>query len=231
MTLRLSILLLILPFFYQCKSDQLPSSWTAESPGKKITVHVFLNADGQAAYSVLFGEKTVIDTSTLGFTFEGQEALAGGLTVKGAANRAFSETWETVWGEDRMVENKYNELALDLQEKEAPNRQFSVVFRIYDDGIGFRYEFPEQEGLSDVLITEENTEFKLTGDHMTWWQPGDWDIYEHLYNTTRFSEIDAIAKRNHPPGTDLYSQQCRQYAGHHENRRRDLPQFPRSGPI
>ena len=195
---RISILLLLLTFFLHCKPDQLPTSWTVQSPGQKITAHIFLNADGQAAYQVLFGEKTVIDTSTLGITFEGQEALAGGLTVKGAANRAFSETWETVWGEDHLVQNKYNELALDLEEKEASKRQFSVVFRIYDDGIGFRYEFPQQESLSEVRISEENTEFKLTGDHVTWWQPGDWDIYEHLYNTTRFSEIDAIAKRDHP---------------------------------
>jgi alpha-glucosidase len=195
---HLSLLLLSSLLFIQCKSDQLPTSWTVESPGKKVTAQVFLNAGGQAAYKILFGEKTVIDTSTLGFALEGQAPLAGGLSIAHAETRSFSETWETVWGEDRLVENNFNELALDLKETEAPNRQFRVVFRVYDDGIGFRYEFPEQEGLSEVLITEENTAFQLTGDHTTWWQPGDWDIYEHLYNTTRFSEIDAIAKRNHP---------------------------------
>ena len=67
---------------------------------------------------------------------------------------------------------------------------------MFDDGLGFRYEFPEQDALGKVRISDENTQFKLTGDHLCWWQPGDWDIYEHLYNTTKFSEIDAISKLN-----------------------------------
>ena len=75
--------------------------------------------------------------------------------------------------------------------------KLNIVFKVYDDGIGFRYEFPEQENLSEVLISEENTQFNLTGDHKVWWIPGDWDIYEHLYNTTQFSKIDALQFAGH----------------------------------
>jgi glucan 1,4-alpha-glucosidase len=191
--------------FLQCASDEkIPTEWTVQSPGERVSVKAFLNADGQAVYQVFFGEKTVIDTSSLGFAFEGQAPLAGGLRVKGSAKESFSETWETVWGEDRFVVNNFNELTLMLEETAAPNRRFRLVFRVYDDGLGFRYEFPEQEALGEVRILEENTEFRLTGDHMCWWQPGDWDIYEHLYNTTRFTEIDAISKRDHPNLAQTY---------------------------
>ena len=93
---------------------------------------------------------------------------------------------------------------VELAEKAAPNRKLNIYFRAYDDGVGFRYEFPEQEGVDTLFIAEEDTQFKLTGDHTCWWIPGDWDIYEHLYNTTRFSEIDAISKRDHPNLNQTY---------------------------
>jgi glucan 1,4-alpha-glucosidase len=78
------------------------------------------------------------------------------------------------------------------------------VFRVFDDGVGFRFEFPHQENLNDVVILDENTQFKLTGDHTCWWTPGDWDIYEHLFNTTKFSEIDARSKRGHESLAQTY---------------------------
>ncbi|MEL7120366.1 MAG: glycoside hydrolase family 97 protein, partial [Bacteroidota bacterium] len=86
----------------------------------------------------------------------------------------------------------------------TPNRKFQLTFKVYDDGLGFRYSFPEQEGMDEVTITDEHTHFNLTSDPTCWWIPGDWDIYEHLYNTTRFSEIDAISKRDHPNLAQTY---------------------------
>lgn len=201
---RLALLLAVSSLFLTCKSGKLPDSFTVKSPDGKVAANIFLNADGQAAYQVVFGEKTVIDSSLLGFSFEGQAPLAGGLAVKGAETTNHEGEWETVWGEDKVVKDHYNGIVLDLEEKEAPKRKFRLAFRVYNDGLGFRYEFPEQDGLKEVRILEENTEFQLTGDHLCWWQPGDWDIYEHLYNTTRFSEIDAISKRNHPNLAQTY---------------------------
>lgn len=102
------------------------------------------------------------------------------------------------WGEQRIVNNHYNETFIALRETEAPQRKLYLYFRAYDEGIAFRYEFPEQKGIDTLIITDENTQFQLTEDAAVWWIPGDWDIYEHLYNSTPFSKINAIAKRNHP---------------------------------
>ncbi len=102
------------------------------------------------------------------------------------------------WGEQTIVKDNYNELTFNLKEKSELGRNLNICFRVYNDGLGFRYEIPTMEGVTEILITDENTEFNLTGDHKVWWIPGDWDIYEHLYNETPFSEIDALSKRDHP---------------------------------
>lgn len=96
------------------------------------------------------------------------------------------------------VVNNYNELRIDLVETSGLKRRMSITYRVFDDGFGFKYDFPQQENMGEVIITDENTEFALTGDHLAFWAPGDWDIYEHLYNTSRVSKIDAKSKRNHP---------------------------------
>ena len=174
------------------------------SPDRNLRVDVVLLEDGQAAYSVRYKRQLIIDTSGLGFTFLDAPPLQDGLEVTGVSHSSFSETWEMPWGEQRHVINHYNAMRVEFAETEGLMRRFDLVFRVYDDGLGFRFEFPEQENMTDVLITEENTFFQLTGDHLVWWTPGDWDIYEHLYNTTRFSEIDAISKRDHPNLAQTY---------------------------
>ncbi|HPI46437.1 MAG TPA: glycoside hydrolase family 97 protein, partial [Tenuifilaceae bacterium] len=134
--------------------------------------------------------------STLGFDFKDAESLGKGLRIDSVQSREFNERWEMPWGEQHYVVNHYNELRVFLSERKDLKRNFSVVFRVFDDGVGFRYEFPEQENLKDVAIIDENTQFNLAGNHMCWWQAGDWDIYEHLYKTTRFSKIDAINSKS-----------------------------------
>ncbi len=104
------------------------------------------------------------------------------------------------WGEQRLVENNYKYIKATFEEIQVPNRQVIIEFRVYNDGIGFRYEFPEQKGWTEALIKEEQTEFNLTEDYKTFWIPGDWDIYEHLYSTTKLSEIDA---QSYIPKTNL----------------------------
>lgn len=168
---------------------------TQNSPDEKVIINFLLNNEGISAYKIFYGGKTVIDSSTIGFEFKDQPPLHKNLEIVESKKSSFSEEWEMVWGEQETVLNNYNELRIILKEHEEPKRTFNIVFKVYDDGVGFRFEFPEQENMNEVIITAENTEFQLTGNHQCWWTPGDWDIYEHLYKTTKVSEIDALAER------------------------------------
>lgn len=167
-----------------------------ESPNSKIKLDFNLNSAGQPYYVVNFKNKTIIDTSFMSFDFKDSAPLKNNFKMLSSIAATADETWQMPWGEQLDVRNHYNELIVNLEEKSELKRKLNIHFKIYDDGLGFRYEFPEQDNLKEVLITDENTEFNLTGDHKVWWIPGDWDIYEHLYNETKFSEIDALSKQN-----------------------------------
>ena len=108
------------------------------------------------------------------------------------------------WGETKEVINNYNETIITLQNPEIELSTFLIHFKVYDDGVGFRYEFPNQNDLDSLIILDENTQFNLTDNHSCWWIPGDWDIYEHLYSATKFTEIDALAKANHSSLAQTY---------------------------
>ncbi|REE80022.1 glycosyl hydrolase family 97 [Lutibacter oceani] len=193
--LKISILLVSVLFFSCAKKNELPTK--ISSPDASVTVEFQLNEKGEPTYKITFKNKEVIKTSSLGFDLKDAPSLKAGFELVNATSSSFNETWEMPWGEQSEVVNNYNELKLDLQEIAELKRKITLVFKVYNDGLGFRYEFPEQENLSEVFITDENTQFNLTGDHEVWWIPGDWDIYEHLYNTTKLSEIDAKSKANH----------------------------------
>lgn len=167
------------------------------SPNEKISLYFELNEEGSPQYSVTLNGRDVIKKSRMGFEFTDQTPLQQNLKLIGFDEMMMNENWEMPWGEQRMVNNHFNELMVELQEETEPQRKLNIYFRVYDDGIAFRYEFPEQEAMTEALIADERTEFQLTADHKTWWIPGDWDIYEHLYNTTKFSEIDALEKAKH----------------------------------
>ncbi|GGD45983.1 glycoside hydrolase family 97 protein [Muriicola marianensis] len=169
-----------------------------ESPDGEIRVAFNLNDAGAPAYEVFYKDQPVILSSSMGFDFKEMPSLKEGLKILDINFNSEDKTWPMPWGERDSVRNQYNEMHIALEETQAPNRKINIVFRAFDDGIGFRYEFPDQPGMQEVLITDEHTQFNLSGDHRVWWQPGDWDIYEHLYNETNFSEIDAISKRNDP---------------------------------
>lgn len=177
---------------------------TINSPDSKIDLAFFLSEKGEAGYLIDYLGKKVIDTSYFGFDFKDQELFGENLEVVNSSQSSFDETWEIVWGEQRYVRNNYNELRIELKEKNKSGRTCFIVFRVFDDGVGFRFEFPEQENLKDLVILDENTQFKLTGDHTCWWTPGDWDIYEHLFNTTRFTKIDALSKRGNQALAQTY---------------------------
>lgn len=196
-TMRLLVMIFAVAIVsISCSETELQSS--VSSPDGNLVVNTGLNATGTPVYAVTFKGKTIVDTSTVGFEFKDMEYLGKNMTLTGASSSTMDETWEMPWGEQRLVQNAYNELKLDYSEQGDAARKFSLVIRVYDDGLGFRFEFPEQEHMKEVLLLDENTEFALTGDHKVWWLPGDWDIYEQLYTNSKFSEIDAISMRDHP---------------------------------
>ncbi|WP_025665501.1 glycoside hydrolase family 97 protein [Aquimarina megaterium] len=197
MTKTKTILLFItLVLIISCKQEQLIVT-SLSSPKKSNTIEFYLSQDGTPQYLVKHKNQIVIDSSSMGFDFKNQPSLKNGLQIIDTRSNSVDETWEMQWGEQRKVRNHYNELIIELEEIAAPNRKFNIHFKAYDDGIGFRYEFLPQQGVDSLIVMDENTEFQLTGDHTTWWIPGDWDTYEHLYNTTKVSEINALALKDH----------------------------------
>ncbi|MEM6718712.1 MAG: glycoside hydrolase family 97 protein [Bacteroidota bacterium] len=171
---------------------------TTSSPDNNIRIDFNITDKGEANYKVSYKDKPVINTSGMSFDFKEQASLKGNFKIIKTETKAVDETWQMPWGEQLDVQNNYNELIVYLEETSEAKRQLNIHFRAFNDGIGFRYEFPKQGDTEAIIITDENTEFNLTGDHDVWWIPGDWDIYEHLYTASKFSEIDALSKRNHP---------------------------------
>ncbi|PHN05249.1 glycoside hydrolase family 97 protein [Flavilitoribacter nigricans] len=201
---NLTLLLLCIGTMVHWSCNDITSLVNIVSPNEKISVEFELDDTGAPVYLVRYEDEIVIDRSHLGLEFRDQPALMQGFEVAERSTDIVDESWEMPWGEQRTVRNHYQEMRVRLREKEAPARAMNLYFRAYDDGVAFRYELPEQEGVDTVIITDERSGFQLTGDHSCWWIPGDWDSYEHLYNTTKFSEIDALAKRNHPNLAQTY---------------------------
>lgn len=168
------------------------------SPARNNMVQFGLNQDGIPYYEVYHGNKKVIKPSTFQFEFTNGPALGKNMNIIRKLNSTENSTYSLRWGEKREIVNHYESATYELQEQKAPFRKWNIHFRVYDDGVAFRHEFPEQANWDEALIEEERSEFHLTEDALTWWIPGDWDIYEHLYNETKISEIDALSKRNDP---------------------------------
>ena len=155
---------------------------------------VFGVIDGTPMYSLSFGGKTVVAPSKMGFEIYDEKAdLCSGFTMEKADRSSFDETWAPVWGEESQIRNNYNELLVGLKQS-STGRVMNIRFRLYDDGLGFRYEFPQENSLSYFNIKEELTEFAMTGDHTAWWISGDYDTQEYNYTESRLSEIGAISK-------------------------------------
>ncbi len=167
------------------------SAQQIQSPNGKLALTFALTRAGEPTYQLAFGGKTVIGNSRLGVLLKDQKALVDGFTVVNASPVERDETWEPVWGEVKQIRNHYKELAVLLRETSANPRRLILRFRLFDDGLGFRYEFPEQSGLRSFILTDEKTEFTVTGDHQTFWIPGDYDSNEYAYQTTRLSSINA----------------------------------------
>lgn len=161
-----------------------------ESPGKVLSVVVSLNGEGRPAYAVSRNGKPVIAESRLGFLLTDAPKLERDFALASSSIRSEDGTWEQPWGERRFVRNRFNELRVSLKESKNLQRTLDVVFRVYDDGVGFRYEFPDQPALKDVNISEELTEFTVATPATAWWIPaGEWNRYEYLYRKTPLVEV------------------------------------------
>ena len=168
------------------------SEVTSPNGEMKLT---FTLRDSKPYYSVSFRGKPVIKPSSLGYELHNAESLLEGFTQTGEKTSTFDETWTPVWGENKTIRNHYKELLVNLIQ-EKTGRVMNLRFRVYDEGVGLRYEFP-QEGskLNYFVVKEECTEFALTGDHIAWWIPGDYDTQEYEYSRSRLSEIRPLFKK------------------------------------
>lgn len=167
------------------------SAQNMQSPNGKLSLSFALTTDGQPTYQLSFNGKPVIQQSRLGVELKDAPTFTNGFTIVKSDTAQKDETWQPVWGEVKQIRNHYNELAVTLSQAAVNNRQLILRFRLFDDGLGFRYEFPEQPNLRYFILSDEKTEFNLTGDHKTFWIPGDYDTNEYPYFTTKLSEIDA----------------------------------------
>lgn len=157
------------------------------SPSGTVTVNADV-VEGVPTYNVSYKGRVVIKPSTLGLQLADGPDMMDGFKLISSSVSSFDETWHPVWGENSSIRNNYNELLLHLDQPEH-YRKMDLRFRVYDDGVGFRYEFPQDGVLTYFIIKEEKTQFAMTGDHIAWWIAGDYDTQEYDYTECRLSEI------------------------------------------
>ena len=196
----------ILTLLIACTAGAL-NAQTLQSPDKNLTLTFSVQEGGKPTYALSYKGQEVIAPSHLGLELYssnevqfGEElkkntdvstSLYDGFTVEKVTTATADETWTPVWGESKTIRNHYNELVVTLRQK-STDRAMNIRFRLFDDGLGFRYEFPEQKNLVYFVVKEELTQFAMTGDHYAWWIPGDYDAQEYDYNHTRLSEIRVV---------------------------------------
>ena len=186
-----------------------------KSPDGRMEV-TFRLLDGKPHYELKRDGKQVIQTSQMGFTLEWRDDLAHAFVLKNVERSTFDEVWHPVWGEEANIRNHYNEMLVTLEQPigsvesmdhstEKRPTVMQIRFRLYDDGLGFRYEFPMRyNGIDNALVCfwfkEELTQFVMTGDHTAWWIPGDYDTQEYNYTESRLSQIDSLWEKSHEHG-------------------------------
>lgn len=164
---------------------------TLQSPNKQLILNFELNSKGEPTYNLKYKNKEVIEDSKMGFVINAPRPLAEGFTVTKTEFASFDETWTPVWGENKEIENNYNEMLISLTQEKS-NWSVNIRFRLFDDGLGFRYEFPVQSDLLHFTIKDELTEFNLTGDHKAFWIPADYDTNEFPITTSDISQIAGL---------------------------------------
>ncbi|MCK9281889.1 MAG: glycoside hydrolase family 97 protein [Melioribacteraceae bacterium] len=164
---------------------------TINSPNGNLELIFNLNSNGAPNYHLTYKNKDVIKESALGLILKEGGDMSSHFEIDKSETKPVDNSWTPVWGEVKSVRNNYNELAVTLIQKEHSNRTLIIRLRLFDDGLGFRYEFPNQPTLSYFILSDEVTEFALAGDHKTFWIPGDYDTNEYYYTTSKMTEVDA----------------------------------------
>ncbi|AEW20125.1 hypothetical protein BFO_2272 [Tannerella forsythia 92A2] len=170
-----------------------------KSPDGNLLMRFEVNGEGTPVYELTYKRKPVIKPSRLGLEIEGF-SLRKAFTLKGVETVTFDETWTPVWGEVKAIRNHYNEMTATLHQADG-DRTMVIRFRLYDDGLGFRYEFPQQKSLNYFVIKEEYSEFAMAGDHKAFWIPGDYDTQEYDYTESRLTEIRGLMQTAITPNT------------------------------
>ena len=213
--------LLIFAWAFMATTTHATDKLSLASPDGQMQMTFMLTNQGEPVYDLSFKGKAVINPSKLGlelkansyeeYTAQGatrtastsQTNLQSGFTIAAQETSTFDETWQPVWGETRDIRNHYNELLVTLHQ-EAQQRDMKIRFRLYDDGLGFRYEFPLSQNLNYFVIKDEHTQFAMTGDHTAWWIPGDYDTQEYDYMETKLSEIRSHMKEAITPNASQH---------------------------
>jgi len=162
---------------------------TITSPDKNLTLTFALKEDGVPTYQLSYKNKEVLKSSKLGLETKDIPSFLTGFTLTKSEQNTFDESWSPVWGEQKSIRNHYNELLVTLTQKSLKDRFIQIRFKLFNDGLGFRYEFPSQPNLNYFIIKEERTQFALAGDHKAFWLPGDFDTQEYSTVTSNLSEV------------------------------------------
>ena len=168
---------------------------TIQSPSKNLTLMVGIDDKGVIHYDLLHNAGAVIQNSKLGFTLKDAVPLDRDFVLLYETVNHVDTSWQPVWGEVATIRNNYTELIYHVRQT-TTKVQMYIVFRLFDDGLGFRYEFPHQPELKYFIIADELTEFKLSGNHTAFWIPGDYDTNEYPYTKSKLSDIDAVTVSN-----------------------------------
>jgi glucan 1,4-alpha-glucosidase len=170
------------------------SAQELRSPDGQFIMQFRLHQDGTPVYSLKYKGREVVKTSKLGLDLKDDKfSLLNGFSIAGTITASLDESWSPVWGEQSQIRNHYNEMAVELEQASA-NRRLVIRFRLFNDGLGFRYEFPQQNNMVYFVIKEERTQFAMTGDHTAYWIAGDYDTQEYDYTVSKLSEIRGLMK-------------------------------------
>ena len=186
---RIISILLCLGIFCQIVFSQEKN--TSSTSMNKVKLEWNVNSKGIPLYSVFYNDRIVILPSRLGFQLSNSLFLDSNFKIIKTDTLSVDETWKTVWGEVSSIRNHYKQLTIHLQQKDTSAILLDIVFKVFEDGIGFRYEFPVQPNLKYFIVSRESTQFNLTGDHKTFWIPGDYDSNEYPYTISPLSEVNA----------------------------------------
>ncbi|MFL5773996.1 MAG: glycoside hydrolase family 97 protein, partial [Flavisolibacter sp.] len=166
-------------------------NYTMLSPDGNIKLSVSLDTGGECRYSVFYKSKPVIVPSSLAMRFKDPAVTLSRFSLVNVDSSHYDVTWKTVWGEYSSIRDNHNEVAMTLEDKSGSGIKMKIVFRVFNEGVGFRYEFPSQEKLSHFIVADEQTQFHISGDHNVFWIPGDYDSNEFGYHKNKLSEVDA----------------------------------------